>query len=434
MRHWVRFFSAAVCVILLLSPLSALSETQGDAAYWDYPEYAEDVRAEEILEQIIAAIRDAALREEEEAKQLSPEEAERAAKAAEMRQKYMHQAPKQITISFVGDCTLGNTPLQREYYYDVSFENYIETYGMEYPFENVKEILLSDDLTVANLEGVFYDYEANRANKTYNFRSITDYVDILTLAGIDAVSIGNNHSMDYGDKGEASTIQTLQDARIGWFGVNEAANGTYIFEKDGVKFGFMSVYYSFWAKGGRDAEKVKKNLADLQAAHCDVIIAGMHCGVEYDPKHDDNQEKMARWLYKYGADLVIGHHPHSIQGITVKDGHTTLWSLGNFVFGGNPSLNYKNPIANGVLNIESYIAQITFSFDENNQYLGHQLNIIPCFMSGTKEFNNYQPVLVTGDNAQRVIDAIQLDSRPLKINPYIDGVGAIQEFVPAAAK
>ena len=77
----------------------------------------------------------------------------------------IYQAPKQIVVTFTGDCTLGCTPLEREL--PTGFETFIEKYGVEYPFAQVRDIFLADDLTVVNLEGVFYDYEANRANKTY---------------------------------------------------------------------------------------------------------------------------------------------------------------------------------------------------------------------------------------------------------------------------
>ena len=339
-------------------------------------------------------------------------------------------APKQIVITFVGDCTLGNTPLQRERNYKVTFERAIERMGLRYPFVKVAGVFRNDDLTVANLEGTFYNSEAGRVSKTYNFRSATENVEILKLAGIEAVSLGNNHTMDYGEKGAQSTVKTLNEAGIHWFGINEGVNGVYIFEKDGIKIGFMSVYYSYWAKGGRNSEKIKKNLTDLKKAKCDLIISSLHCGVEYATVHDNNQNKMAKWLFRNGADMVIGHHPHSIQGINVENGRTTFWSLGNFVFGGNPSLNNK---LDGTLNIESFIAQIAFSFDETNRYLGHQINLIPVFISGTNKFNNFQPVLVTGDKANRVIACIQRDSYPLKLKPYAEGVGALQDFIPAPA-
>lgn len=333
----------------------------------------------------------------------------------------IYEAPKQIVVTFTGDCTLGCTPLEREK--ESGFESFIEKNGLEYPFANVKDIFLQDDLTVINLEGVFYDLDANRAKKTYTFRAPMAYAEMLPLSGIDAVSIGNNHSLDYGVPGQRDTLIALENNGVNWFGTNEYANGTFIYEKDGVKIGFVSAYISFWWGKGNSAI-IKQCFADLKAAGCAVIVACIHGGVEYDLRHDNNQEKMADAFIRYGADIVIGHHPHTIQGLRVKDGITTLWSLGNFSFGGNSEVRTLN----------TYIAQFTFSFDEEGKYLGHQLNIIPAHASGTAEYNNYQPVLVTGEDAAAVIKAIQYDVKGLKLNPYIEGVGAIQNFVPAPKK
>lgn len=341
-----------------------------------------------------------------------------------------YEAPKQIVVSFTGDCTLGNTPIQREGNQTEGkrcFESYIEEFGVEYPFKNVRDIFLNDDLTVINLEGTFYDSEDYRAKKTYNFRSPTAYADILPLAGIDVVSLGNNHIEDYKEPGFRSTIAALEARGVHWFGSNEFSNDTYIFEKDGVKIGFVAAYISWWWGEG-NGELVLQDFADLKAAGCNLIVACIHGGVEYDLRHDLNQEKIADRFIANGADIVIGHHPHVLQGIRLdrSTGVTTLWSLGNFCFGGNPKFN--KPEAR-----YSCIAQFTFSFDENGKYLGYQLNLIPAYTSGTAEYNNYQPVLAEGKDAETVLAAIQRDIpwNTLNLNPYVPGVGALQDFVPA---
>ncbi|MBE5787126.1 MAG: CapA family protein [Clostridiales bacterium] len=342
--------------------------------------------------------------------------------AAEIPPAEIFQAPKQIVVSFAGDCTLGCTPLSREHE-ENNFEALVEKNGLEYPFAKVREIFEQDDLTIVNLESTFYDSENNRAQKTYTFRAPTHYADILTLGSVEAVSIGNNHALDYGRAGQESTIQALEARKIGWFGTNEYASKTFIYEKDGVKIGFVAAYISYWwSKGAVDV--IKADFAELEEADCDLIVACIHGGVEYDLRHDTNQEKMADRFIKYGADIIIGHHPHTIQGLRVQDGISTLWSLGNFSFGGNTEVRTMN----------TFIAQFTFSFDDENQYLGHQLNIIPCHVSGTEEENNFQPYPVTGKDADAVIKAIQYDVKRLKLKPYVEGVGAIQEFVPAPGK
>ena len=348
-------------------------------------------------------------------------------------------AAHQIVISFTGDCTLGCDPRERGQ--ETGFETFIEKYGYEYPFANVKELFEQDDLTVVNLEGPFYNEDLNpKADTKYHFRGSTDLVNILTVSGVEACSIANNHTDDYGAAGIESTIQTLEAAGIDWFGtLNSGTEGMYIFEKDGVKIGFVAVFISDWWVPGTPT-KVKEQMQALKAEGCNLLIACMHGGVEYDVRHEMNQEKLADQLIRYGAQIVVGHHPHTIQGIREQDGVCTLWSLGNFVFGGNSSIVITRPKSpnNGKINLNTYIAQFTLYFDENNTYLGHQLNIIPCYVTGTAadNLNNYQPILVSGADAEKVLKAIQDDTTPrkLKLNPYVDGVGAVQDFVPAPAQ
>ncbi len=348
-------------------------------------------------------------------------------------------AAKQIVISFTGDCTLGCDPRERGA--ATGFEAFIEKYGYEYPFEKVKHIFEADDLTVINLEGVFADSDAGRVEKTYSFRGPTDYAKMLPLAGIEACSIGNNHILDYGPAGQQSTIEALEANGVAWFGTTDGgADGVYIFEKDGVKIGFVSIFISDWWIPGTPTV-IKQHMLDMKEQGCSLIIACMHGGVEYDVRHELNQEKLADQLIRYGAEIVIGSHPHSIQGLREQDGVCTLWSLGNFAFGGNSSIviSRKRSPNYGKINLNTFIAQFTLSFDEHNAYLGHQLNIIPCFVSGADpdtEKNNYQPVPVSGRQAEQVLRAIQDDTFPrrLKLNPYVEGVGAVQDFVPAAPR
>ena len=345
-----------------------------------------------------------------------------------------NKAATQIVITFAGDCTLGCDPRERGR--GTSFEAYIEKYGYGYPFEKVKQYFEQDDLSVVNLEGTFYDHDLNlEADVNYHFRGSSDLVNILTESSIEACSIANNHITDYGDAGLQSTIQTLENAGVHWFGtLSRGTAGTYIFEKNGVKIGFVAVYTSDWWRAGTPT-KIKQQLQALKYEGCSLLIACMHAGVEYDVRHNSTQEELADRLIRYGAQIVIGTHPHTIQGIRENNGVCTLWSLGNFVFGGNSSVMVtqpKNPHY-GEMNINSCIAQFTLSFDAYGQYLGHQLNLIPCFVSGETDYNNYQPVPVTGADADKVIKAFQSDISPRKLvlNPFVEGVGALQDFVPA---
>ncbi len=328
-------------------------------------------------------------------------------------------AERTLTLTFVGDCTIGGEERLKEF--DYSFDGYLRQHGYGYFFEKVLPILSADDLTIANLEGVFSNWPSTAVKKTYNFRGEMDYVDVLTLGSVEVVSISNNHMMDYGYTGAHHTFNTLDSAGIHWFGTNEAAEQTFIYEKDGIKVGFVGMEMSYWYYKHRNL--LKSQVEALRAEGCQVIIGAMHGGTEYRKRHLRNQKDFAYAMIDYGVDIVIGHHPHVLQGIEVKDGRTICYSIGNFVFGGNAKIRAP------------YTAMFQFhlKFADDGQYLGHQLNIIPALPSGEKEFNNYQPVLATGEDAAAVMQQLQYDT-PFTLKPYVEGVGAMQDFVPAPAK
>lgn len=325
-------------------------------------------------------------------------------------------AEETVTLTFLGDCTIGGEDRLKEY--DYSFDGYLRQYGYDYFLERVQPVIAQDDLTVANLEGCFINYESAAVEKTYNFRGSKDYVQVLTGSSVEAVSIANNHIMDYGYDGVTHTVNTLDAASLPWFGTFEAREQTWIWEKGDIRIGFVSMEISYWYYRHRNL--LKGQVQALRDAGCDVVICVMHGGEEYRTRHLAIQEQFAHAVLDYGADIIVGHHPHVLQGIEVRDGKTICYSIGNFVFGGNAKV--RAPY--------TAMFQFTLSFAEDGQYLGHQLNIIPALPSGDKDNNNYQPVLATGDDAETVIAQIQHDTK-FTLNPYVEGVGAMQDFVPA---
>ena len=180
-------------------------------------------------------------------------------------------AAKEIVISFTGDCTLGCDPRERGE--KSGFEAYIEQYGYGYPFEKVKQIFEQDDLTVINLEGTLYDYDANmKPDVNYHFRGPTDYVNILSASSIEACSIGNNHILDYGTPGLRSTIEALEAAgkicacgRVAIMAAKESVNRAYEGTlSDGVMFErrlFHSLFATEAQKEGMDAFMNKRKAA-----------------------------------------------------------------------------------------------------------------------------------------------------------------------------
>ncbi|MDD4079797.1 MAG: CapA family protein [Eubacteriales bacterium] len=321
----------------------------------------------------------------------------------------------EVVVTLAGDSTLGSEEHIRRNL--LSFDSFIAARGYDYPFKKVQSIFAGDDVTVINLEGVFYNHSANRAEKTYNFRGPTDFARILPAGSVEAVFVGNNHIIDYGIQGFRSTIAALEEVSVPWFAATNMLSNTWILEKGGFKVGFTGAYNATFG-GFRD--QMVKDLQTLKDAGCDAIVAVMHAGAEYSPVRVKSQERLAKWYVENGASVVVGHHPHVVQGMDIIGGVSVVYSLGNFSFGGNAQLRAT----------QALLAQVTLRFSREEGYLGHQVNLIPVSPSGTADYNNYQPVILRGDAARAVIELAQRDT-PFELAPYVEGVGALQPFVPA---
>ena len=337
---------------------------------------------------------------------------------------------RKVTISCTGDALLGaSESVRKKGAGTYSYDTYIEKYGYAYPFAGLYDMFSKDDITFVNLENVLADEIKGGFSKSrLVFRGTSDYAKILKEGSVEVVNLANNHTENYGTEGMEKTVAALEAEGIGYSGTTFGLNAYYIHEVGDIKVGFVGLYPRYNAKDRR------KNQAEAQAcfdackeAGCQVIVASIHCGGEYQKKHADMQEKYEKLCKSMGAHLVIGNHPHVPQGIHVADGVTCLYSIGNFTFGGNTGVDEKLSV------IQSYVAQFDLYFD-GDTYLGHQLTIWPIHISGTAPENNYQPVLVSGADAEKVMKLIQNDCGKLKLNPYADGQGAVQDFVPWTGK
>lgn len=331
----------------------------------------------------------------------------------------------EIVITFGGDTVLGSTPTIRRG--KNAFDEVYAKEGPEYFFRDILKVIERDDLTVVNLENVFYHTENGKVEKTYSLRGLPEYAQVLAASSVEAVSIANNHTVDYGLAGAQATVAAVEAQKVGWFGSTDYVSGVYITEKHGIKIGLMGVYIPDWNKNPKPAAE---SLAKLRQAGCDLLIGVMHGGSEYAPKHNGQQTRLANWLIEEGVHLVAGHHPHVIQGLEVVKGRSVLYSLGNLVFGANPGLERRNPPRPVRRADKSLLAQVTFRFDQDKQYLGHQVNLIPLSPSGSAEYNDYQPVMLSGEEAQKAMAMVQVDSTA-PLAPFEEGVGAVQPFVPA---
>lgn len=292
-----------------------------------------------------------------------------------------------ITVSVVGDCTLGTDEF---FNYSTSLNAYYTANGAEYFLKNVKSIFEADDLTIANLEGTLTD-STTRVDKTYAFKGPAEFVNILTSSSVEAVTIANNHSSDYGYKSYTDTKANLDNTGVVHFGYDETA----IYEVKGVKVGLVGIY-ELNDHTGR-ATQVKNNIAKVKEEGADVVIVIFHWGIERDAAPSSSQITLGRLAIDSGADLVCGHHPHVLQGIETYKGKSIVYSLGNFCFGGNSNPSDK----------DTMIFQQTFTVTKEGVKVDNVTNIIPCSLSSVKYKNDYCPTPATGEEATRILNKIR---------------------------
>ena len=293
-----------------------------------------------------------------------------------------------ITVSMVGDCTLGT---------DVNFDqstSFDAFYQMKndpgYFFQNVKDIFTADDLTVANMEGTLTTSN-DRQQKTFAFKGDPSYTEILTQGGVEATNLANNHSHDYGDQSYEDTIQYLEAAGITTFGYDRTA----VMDVKGIKVGLIGIYELKDGLGRQ--QQVIDTIQEVKDQGAQVIIVSFHWGTEKSNVPDDIQKTLAHLAIDQGADLVVGHHPHVLQGIEKYQGKNIVYSLGNFCFGGN-----KNPSDK-----DTMIFQQTFTVENGELVEDDVTNIIPCSLSSESGYNNYQPMVLEGSEKERVLQKIE---------------------------
>lgn len=292
----------------------------------------------------------------------------------------------EFTLTAIGDCTLGDDV---NFNPSNSFSTVYSMYGYDYFFKNVKSILAADDLTFANFEGTLTTSDA-REGKEYAFKGAPEYTAILKDGSIEAVTLANNHSSDYGPQSLADTKQYLSDAGIAY------CTGEEIIYKEvnGIKVALIGIYVL--DTGIEKASQVESALSTAKQHGADVIVVGFHWGSERSNYPDETQQSLAHTAIDCGADLVVGHHPHVLQGIEQYQGKYIVYSLGNFCFGGN-----SNPS-----DTDTMIFQQTFSVNEGGEVTGSSINIIPCSITSQYGWNNYQPTPQEGTEAERIMGRI----------------------------
>lgn len=248
-----------------------------------------------------------------------------------------------VTISFVGDLMCHSPQFK---FAQVSKDSF----DFEPVFREVKKYLNKADLTIGNLETTISDKE-RRFSGYPLFNSPIEYLEALKDAGFDILLTANNHSLDRGKKGILRTIENIKNIgmeSIGSFYSQQDRDSIRIYDINGIKIAILSYTYglngNFVANDEKylvneiDTTLIKKDILTARIRNAEVVLVYFHFGDEYKRKPNSYQKKIVRHAIDYGADLIIGSHPHVIQPIEYFNSNKNnigngmiAYSLGNFI-------------------------------------------------------------------------------------------------------
>lgn len=270
----------------------------------------------------------------------------------------------------------------------------VEEFGMDYPLAAVQPLLALSPIVMANLEGPFAA-NAQRADRQFSYRVRPRLAAALPNAGINVVTLANNHLMDCDRDGVSETLETLRKVGVSPVGAGSnqsVAHAPVIMDAHGRRVGILAYYWnrrcaatSGLPGGAMDPpEALEEDIRSLRE-RADRIVVTFHWGIPYDRTPSAEDRAKARFAVDCGADVVIGHHPHVLQPFEIYRGTPIFYSVGNLAFGSG------NSQAEGCL--------IGIRFDDH----ATTATIYPLYVKNRDPRVNYQPKLVRGITARRTL-------------------------------
>jgi len=236
--------------------------------------------------------------------------------------------PRHLTLAAVGDIML-----------DRSVGAMINRQGCAYIIERLAPRLRKADITFGNLECPLSTVGPHSPREHLVFRAHPKTVKVLVLGGFDIVSLANNHTLNAGHAGLLQTLQHLEEASVAYVGAAaDASEGSQpaFFDANRLTIGFLA--YTDLDFGHGSYSKVDQELSNLCAQiaaaknKCDLLAVSYHWGTEYHRRPSGRQIEVAHTSIDAGADVVLGHHPHVLQGVEMYKQCPILYSMGNFIF------------------------------------------------------------------------------------------------------
>lgn len=239
-----------------------------------------------------------------------------------------------VNMKFVGDVMFAG-----------SLRPIIQKNGYAYPYKWVSASLQAADLTAATLE-TSVTKRGTAQGKQFTFRSDPENLPHLAKAGVDLVTLANNHSLDFGQIGLTDTMRYLDQHKIAHVGAgkNEAAAFRPVIRNlNGIRVAFIGLSRvlpaTSWMAGPNrpglaetyNPARAVRSIANAQK-QADLVVVLVHWGKELNDYPVEHQTTLAKRYIDAGADLVIGSHPHTLQGFQNYKGKWIAYSMGNFIF------------------------------------------------------------------------------------------------------
>lgn len=276
---------------------------------------------------------------------------------------------------------------------DEEMQNFMDDFGYNYPIEKLAPVLDGYDIVFSNLETPIGTKGKQVKGKPYCFLVHPNYAEPINKMHLDVVSIANNHIMDYGNIALVSTMTWLDNNSIKYTGAGknlDEARKPAIIVRKGIEFVFLAYNErppaSFYAKKnspGTTSADLNEITEDIKKykKKTNIVLVSMHWGIENTLYPQTYQTVLARAIIDAGADVIIGHHPHWIQGVEIYKKKPIFYSLGNLING------FYNRIEK-----DNFVAVL--------RYKGiklRRIEVIP--IAGQNTLIDFQPYRLTGKEA-----------------------------------
>src|SRR6267143_1772185 len=273
----------------------------------------------------------------------------------------------------------------------------VAEFGPDYPFEGVLPLFRRAPIVMGNLEGPFAE-KSRKQQRNFSYRVDVSLASSLSRAGINVVTLANNHLMDCGRSGVLETLDALSNANVFALGAgtNErTAHEPVIRQAGTMRIGLLGYYWNRRTAATADRpgsamdppEALEADIRGLRE-HADRIVVTFHWGVPYEREPSSEDRAKAHFAVDCGADAVVGHHPHIVQPFEIYRGCPIFYSVGNFAFGSG------NSRAEGLL--------VGLRF-ENTRTI---VDVYPLYVKNRDSRVNYQPKVLTGKAAERVLSEL----------------------------